>query len=246
MLTNLETPSRNVQMFDLPGISFINAGNIEFNLKSVDSQITLGKSSLISKYVSQQFYTTAESIDLTTYNDLRPSIESKSDGNISIGRLIKGIAFGVDRGLLEKPVSKLVSTEEQELVYKGKLDIVPKSKVFSLDQTLSWGTPRLLDLRPVAFDSTTAKLNQTTTIAYSVDLEEKPFGIFRSINKVAVPLAKFDDTTTIKYSVREMTEPIDTGLTVAKNGLIIRISSKTSGELHDPSTRRTVPVQFWN
>ena len=242
-------PSANTQVFETPRASQVNR---QFaTVKSIDSNIHIvNKLNVTAKVLGFPFYTPVTNVNKANLLDLRQVVFSEQRGKLDVAIKVKDLTFNTTVPLLQKPVTKLAFKDDSSLLYTQKLGNLQKGqfKVFFLDQNLGWMNQpvEFINLATVQFEDEFGKILPYTKISSANEIEKKPFGQFETIEKIGLQLINFNTTGKVKISSKGIAEPVDIQLTVSVRGLITRFTAARSGNLHDPSTRRAVPIQFWN
>ena len=249
VIERAKIPSTNTQIFETPRPSQVNR---QFTtVKSIDSNIHIvNEVNFAAEYSGLPYYTPVSNVNKANLLDLRQVVFSEQRGKLDVAIKVKDIVYNTTVPLLQKPVTKLAFKDDSSLLYTQKLGNLQKGqfKVFFLDQNLGWMNQpaEFVNLATVQFEDEFGKISPYNKISSAYDLEEKPFGQFETIEKIGLQLINFNTTGKVKISSDGIAEPVDIQLTVSVRGLITRFTASKSGNLHDPSTRRAVPIQFWN
>ena len=163
------------------------------------------------------------------------SLDPGNFSRIEVSKLTRSIQVMAD-SLPMYSIAKLGNLQED------------KFQTFFIDNTLSLidQPAKFIDLRAVNLDWGTGKLKLFANVNPGVEVGSSPFGIFKRIDKVGTVQTILHDIGELKISSEGIHEPLDIQLTVNVRGLITKFTASKSGNLHDPSTKRIVPIQFWN
>lgn len=249
LVERAKIPSVNTQVFETPRPAQVNRSHTA--VKSIISNIHIvDRLNFVSKYIATPNYIPVSNVNKANLLDLRQVTFREQRGKLDIATNLKEIPYSPILSLLQKPLTKLAFKDSGHLLYKEKLGNLQKGqfKAFFLDNNLGLLTQpaKFPDLRTVQFRNDFGKIAPSTAqLRTGFDIDARPFGIFRSITKVGTELINFNITGKVKISSKGI-DPSGISLTANTRGLITKFTAAKSGNLHDPSTRRAVPIQFWN
>lgn len=243
-----KTPITKSQIFESPALSYVEKQIA--NLRSLPNYINFGKTYFTIKQVGVPDNLSVASVNKANLLDLRQVVFREQQGKVDVTNRLVAAPLTTSVSLVNKPVTKLVFEDNDYLIYTQELGNIQKGqfKIFDLDANLGlMNQPsEFLNLATVQFEDEFGKLSQLTQVRAGYDIDDGPFGQFESIEKIGLQLINFNTTGKVKISSEGIAEPLDIQLTVNVRGLITRFTASRSGNLHDPSTRRAVPIQFWN
>jgi hypothetical protein len=247
-LVNAKIPSFYTQIFETPRQALLDKQFI--TIRSIVSKLhNVDKLSVVSKVLDIPFNQPVSIIKKTNFLDLRPIILQDQRGKIDSAVKLKDIITNINADNLQKSVIKLAFKDNDSLKFTQKFNIEKeKLKVFSLDETIGW-MPKFIetsDLYAVPFKDEFGKIVVFDKIVSISNLEEKLFGQIKTLEKIGLNFINFNTTGKIRKEVVGISETFEIHLSISPTGKINKFIASKSGNLQDPSTKRTVPLQFWN
>ena len=159
---------------------------------------------------------------------------------------IRSVPFNTDISQINKSVQQLRFYNNGHVLKTEKIGTIQagKFKLFYIGNDLGIMIPpakaRLTEVdieRKPGIVRIFNRLSSTTRL----DL----VGILKKAEEVRLRFIPFSTVGKVKISTKGA-EPLNVPLTVSNRGLITKFTASRSGNMHDPSTRRSVPIQFWN
>ena len=226
----------------------INLFQFRHRLKSVTSTIEIGKTQSSQKFKAPAAYQPVNILTSAKMFDLRSIGVDQRLGQIRDNPefKIRSVPFNTDISQINKSVQQLRFYNNGHVLKTEKIGTIQagKFKLFYIGNDLGIMIPpakaRLTEVdieRKPGIVRIFNRLSSTTRL----DL----VGILKKAEEVRLRFIPFSTVGKVKISTKGA-EPLNVPLTVSNRGLITKFTASRSGNMHDPSTRRSVPIQFWN
>jgi len=234
------------QIVETPGTSAL--GKLALTVRDFVDNIKVGKANFTSKLVTNIHYTPVTVTDKAKPFSLSAVKFDEQRGRLdTVNKLITS-QLSTITSLVDKPYTKLAFTDNDYLIYTQKLGNLHKAqlKSFSIDD-LGWLRPAdFPTLQALDLDTSIGKVKPYSAINFAGNLDYRLSGLLRRLDRLVPTISNFENLGQMKISSDGVQEPLDIRFTVSPTGLITKFNALKSGNLQDPSTRRAVPVQFWN